>query len=172
VAADDIGDWKTDRGHNWYYRHVLDWFVTNSNNPKNGKLCDLVREALRKERTSKATEKEFQILLAKIERKDAPSPRGRPRAQPPTIWYHGEQSYSKDRKRPVAVSDDMHNILKQFLDRDLALTTKQLQKGSPHFYISNVATVIKKLETQFGTQAICRPVKKGAGYCIRVRPAN
>jgi hypothetical protein len=83
--------------------------------------------------------------------------------EPPTIWYHGGRSYSRDGKRPVCVSAEQHNFLKEFLDNSQAIVTKDLSKG-----ICNVTDVAKKLAEKF-PDAICFPKEKGDGYFVRVR---
>lgn len=83
--------------------------------------------------------------------------------QPATIWFHGEQSYSIDGKTPKAVSREQHNILKEFTDRDVALTTEALKNA-----VSNVSRVMKNLDVEF-PGAVRRPAAKGDGYYIRVR---
>jgi hypothetical protein len=66
----------------------------------------------------------------------------------------------------VCVSPEQHNALQAFLDSDEALDTKGLEDAG----VSNVASVITKLERRFGKGPIRRPEgEKGAGYYIRVR---
>jgi hypothetical protein len=96
---------------------------------------------------------------------------GDQRSVQPTVWYHGGHSYSRDGLRPVKVSNEMHNVLKPFLDGNIAINTKELQKSG----VSNVASVIDKLVKKFGESPdgpICRPAAKGDGYFIRVRSLN
>jgi hypothetical protein len=88
-----------------------------------------------------------------------------PAATIPTIWYHGEQSYSTDGKNPCNVSLEQHNLLRAFLDNDVAIGTRELEaKG-----VSNVPAVISKLCKKFGDGPVQRPARKGDGYYIRVR---
>jgi hypothetical protein len=85
--------------------------------------------------------------------------------QPPTIWYHGGQSYSTDGATPLCVSTEQHNALKSFLDQTIALDTAALKKKG----ISNVTSVINRLMDTFGRGPFRLPENKGAGYSIRVR---
>jgi hypothetical protein len=86
-------------------------------------------------------------------------------AAPPTLWFHGGSSYSLDGGGPALVSQEMHNVLRLFLDRDEALDTRALSRCT-----SNVAEVVGKLQKKFGAAAVRRPGRdKGAGYYIRVR---
>jgi hypothetical protein len=82
----------------------------------------------------------------------------------PTIWHHGGRSYSTD-GIPLQVSNEQHNVLSAFVDRDEAVDTKTLTQNG----VSNVAAVIDKLAEKFGHDAIRRPAAKGDGYFIRVR---
>jgi hypothetical protein len=83
----------------------------------------------------------------------------------PTIWYHGERSYSTDGRNPCNVSPEKHNLLRAFLDNDVAIGTRELEaKG-----VSNVPAVISKLCKTFGDGLVQRPARKGDGYYIRVR---
>jgi hypothetical protein len=102
--------------------------------------------------------------LAEASIPPANKPSDEPTQQLPTIWYHGERSYSQGRQRPIKVSNEMHNILQAFLGRDVALDTKKLSD-----IVANVTTVVKKLVEKFGENAISRPKGKGDGYFIRVR---
>jgi hypothetical protein len=81
-----------------------------------------------------------------------------------TIWFHGGQSYSIDGTTPKAVSREQHNALKMFLDTGQAITTRALENAG----VSNVAKVMKKLDTAF-PGAIRKPKKRGDGYYICVR---
>jgi hypothetical protein len=86
--------------------------------------------------------------------------------EPPTIWSHGERSYSTDGRMPILVSDEQDNILQCFLERDIALDTDGLTNKSGTV---NVTTAISRIVEKFGEGAIRRPKKKGDGYFIRVR---
>ena len=88
-----------------------------------------------------------------------------PAAAMPTIWYHGERSYSTDGRNPSNVSPEQHNILRAFLDNDVAIGTRALESKG----VSNVPAVITKLCKKFGEGSVQRPVHKGDGYFIRVR---
>jgi hypothetical protein len=84
----------------------------------------------------------------------------------PTIWYHGEKSYSTDGNIPVIVSSEQHNLLKAFLDGKIALDTEALSNKG----VCNVAAVVDKIVEQFGAGPVRRPGRrKGSGYYIRVR---
>lgn len=87
----------------------------------------------------------------------------------PTIWYHGERSYSADGGMPTLVSDEQDNILQCFLDRDIAFDTDALTNKSGTV---NVAAAISRIVEKFGDSAIRRPKKKGDGYFIRVRTSK
>jgi hypothetical protein len=86
---------------------------------------------------------------------------------PPTIWYYGDLSYSADGQHPRKVSREMHNLLKAFLNKDQAIDTPGLEDAG----VSNVTTVITKVEKIFGAATVRRPGRsqKGAGYYVRVR---
>jgi hypothetical protein len=79
----------------------------------------------------------------------------------PVIWYHGDRCYSLDGQRRKSVPKGEHDILQRFLDRDIALTGKELPSSNPS------AAVSKLIEKFPGT--IDRPPEKGDGYVIRVR---
>jgi hypothetical protein len=83
----------------------------------------------------------------------------------PTIWYHGERSYSVDGHTPVTTTREQHNILKAFLDKNVALDTQELSKTG----VSNVTDVIEKIVKKFGEDTVRRPKNKGDGYFVRVR---
>lgn len=91
----------------------------------------------------------------------------------PTIWYHGAKAYSARGDVPVNVGNDVHKVLQQFLDRDIALNTPTLQNAG----VSNPAVAINKIEELFGPEPVVRPRDrgngrgKGLGYRIRVRSA-
>jgi hypothetical protein len=82
----------------------------------------------------------------------------------PTVFYHGERSYSMDGQTPVNVSVEKHRALLAFLDRNRALDTVALKR----FGMSNPTVVMKKLDRQF-PGAVRTPANKGDGYFIRVR---
>jgi hypothetical protein len=88
----------------------------------------------------------------------------------PTIWYHGGRSYSTDGLTPIIVSNEQHNVLQQFLDLNIALDTKSLEKAG----VSNVSTVVTKIANQFRSDAVRRPGPngKGDGFHIRVRSVS
>jgi hypothetical protein len=86
-------------------------------------------------------------------------------ADQPTVWYHGGQSYSPDGVTPVLVSNELHNLLKAFLDRNEALDTKTLEKAG----VGNATLVVDKIVKKFSGKAVRRPERKGDGYFIRVR---
>jgi hypothetical protein len=94
-----------------------------------------------------------------------PAEQPAPPPLPPTVWYHGERSYSCDGKTPFAVSLEQHNVLRAFLDRDLALDTKALKKAGA----SNPAGTVKKLAGKFGAAVQRAGARKGDGYRVRVR---
>jgi hypothetical protein len=85
--------------------------------------------------------------------------------KPPTIWFHGSMSYSTDGGNPQMVSQEQHNVLQAFLDREEALGTKALEKAG----VNNAAAAVTRLEKKFGGGVIHRPKRKGDGYFIRVR---
>jgi hypothetical protein len=79
------------------------------------------------------------------------------------IWYHGEKSYSTDGHNPRNVSDEMHNALQAFLDRDVALSAKRFVG------VTNVSKVIAKIGEKFGAEYVSRGKGKGDGYSLHVR---
>jgi hypothetical protein len=97
---------------------------------------------------------------ASAQLEDAP-----PRGEPATIWFHGGNSYSKDKLNPVCVPVEQDNVLKSFLDGNEARDTAALERAG----VSNVALVIGKLVRKFGEGPIRQPENKGDGYYIRVR---
>jgi len=82
-----------------------------------------------------------------------------------TVWYHGGRSYSLNGVSPVLVSNELHNVLKAFLDRNEALDTKTLEKAG----VGNVTLAVDKIVKKFSGNAVRRPERKGDGYFIRVR---
>jgi hypothetical protein len=87
--------------------------------------------------------------------------------RPPTIWSHSGQSYSVDGFTPIGVSNEIHQVLKLFLDRNEAISTKSLGTA-----VNNVSAVVTKIENKLGSGAVRRPKEKGDGYFIRVRTAT
>jgi hypothetical protein len=83
---------------------------------------------------------------------------------PPTIWFHGGKSYSADGKQPRNVSNEQHNALTAFLDKDQAQDTRTLERAG----VSSVSKVMGKLNKRF-PGAVRKPRFKGDGYYIRVR---
>jgi hypothetical protein len=84
----------------------------------------------------------------------------------PTVWYHGDRSYSLDGRDSITVSIEQHNFLRAFLDREISLDTKSLKDCG----VSNPAKVARDLAEKYpGT--IRRPgrEKKGQGYRVRVK---
>lgn len=81
----------------------------------------------------------------------------------PTLWYHGDMSYSTDGSRPRVVSREQHNVLRLFLARDAALSTEEIAH-----HANNVSLVMKKIESKF-PGFVLTPELKGDGYYIRVR---
>ncbi|MBA4065461.1 MAG: hypothetical protein C0501_17455 [Isosphaera sp.] len=93
--------------------------------------------------------------------------------QMPTVYSHGDGSYSCDRANPYRVTDEEDAVLKAFLDTNKAMETRHLVDASG---VTNVARVvgglIERYEGRFAA-AIRKPEKKGmGGYYIRVRPAE
>jgi hypothetical protein len=87
--------------------------------------------------------------------------------EPPTIWYHGDRSYSKDGIAVKTVPNGMHALLQQFLDSNTSHDTRMLAnvKG-----ISNPSSLATKVIKMFGGGAVRQPGgDKGTGYFIRVR---
>jgi hypothetical protein len=113
-----------------------------------GRVTDLLEEELRSA-TSKLTP-------------PPPAP-----SNPPTIWYHGGVSYSRDGLKPITVSRGMHTLLSAFLGSEQAMTSKALEDTA----VPNVAAMVNKIAEKFGEEPIRRPGQKarGDGYFIRVR---
>jgi hypothetical protein len=88
-----------------------------------------------------------------------------PRPDLPTLWYHGERSYSTDGETPRCVTREEHNLLTQFLDCHLSFETKTLQDAG----VSNPSRVVASLIGIFGPEPFQKPKEKYAGYFIRVR---
>lgn len=83
---------------------------------------------------------------------------------PPTIWYHGDNSYSTDGATPKKASRTVDNVLKAFLDRDSALDNNDLRD-----VVDNPSKTITEVTAKFGEERVRRPSEKGDGYYIRVR---
>ena len=94
---------------------------------------------------------------------------------PPTIWFHGSRSYSTDRLHPYCVTEEEDNILLAFLDRVVAMDTRDLADASG---VTNVARLTKQLRQRLirGSFASAIRTPNGAkcagGYYIRVRSAG
>lgn len=84
---------------------------------------------------------------------------------PKIIWYHGGKSYSQDGRQTVNVSAEMHNALRAFLDKNIALNTPSLEKAG----VSNVSALMSKIIEKFGDSSVRRPLNKGEGYQLNVR---
>jgi len=83
----------------------------------------------------------------------------------PTIWHHEGPCYSTDGLAPKNVNNDCHNLLRQFLDRDLALTTPVIERNG----VNNAALAIETIIKKFGDGPVRKPEGKGDGYFVRVR---
>ena len=129
---------------------------------RNDELLSRVRPVLQRERLLQddtGTPEEVVVALVR-------EVRGIDKAYPqlPTIWYHGERSYSLNDGVPVVVSHSEHDMLKAFLNKENALDTSQLEKT-----VGNPSRVCTQLAKRFHG-AVRTPGKvKGAGYFIRVR---
>jgi hypothetical protein len=90
-----------------------------------------------------------------------------PPPDPPTIWYHGERSYSIDRLNPVTVTIEENSLLTLFVERDAALDTATLTRKSG---VTNVSRVMGQLAKKF-PGAMRNPGRKGKGegYYASVR---
>lgn len=86
-----------------------------------------------------------------------------------TIWCHGENSYSIDGLIPFCVSKDLHAILQVFLNKELSLTTRVLQRKAG---VNNAAKSMKKLvdfhDGLFAAAVRLPEGEKGDGYFVRV----
>ncbi len=94
---------------------------------------------------------------------------------PPTIWHHAPEQYSTDGKTPMKVSPEHDNILTAFLDRELAMDTKQLEVRSGCTNVSRAIKALKKACGGIFSGAIRTPAggRRGTGgYYIRVRRVN
>jgi hypothetical protein len=136
LLAADYGGWGPDAERHECYRHLCKYSLTESG-----------KDALA----------ELRISQAAVEKKTPPDALV-------TIWFHGEQSYSTDEKTPINVSNEQHNALKAFLDKNQALDTPALEKAG----ITNVSKVMTALDKRF-PGAVQKPQHKGDGYYIRVR---
>ena len=104
----------------------------------------------------------------------APSRESEPTEAPkdtPTIWDHGNGTYSIDGCDPIPVSDEEDNILQVFLKDDKRMLTGELQKRSG---VTNVSRVVGEIARKYNkrfSRAIefPKPKKKRPGYYIRVR---
>jgi hypothetical protein len=87
----------------------------------------------------------------------------------PTIWYHGNRSYSLDGQPPITVTEEEDNILTVFVDAesDSSHDTRQLTSESG---VTNVARTMKQIAVKFpGTVRMPGRKGKGSGYYVRVR---
>lgn len=91
----------------------------------------------------------------------------------PTIWSHGERSYSIDGHNQFAVSDEHDNILNAFCEARRAMEASELERLSG---CTNVARAIGSLKTFHSgvfSPAIRAAEKKGrGGHFIRVLPIS
>jgi hypothetical protein len=87
--------------------------------------------------------------------------------EPPTVWWHGERSYSQDGKNPTTFGLNEDYILQAFMRTGTSLATQELKEKSG--MQGNLAKVMKQLEKKLGA-AVRRPGVKGPGYFIPVRP--
>jgi hypothetical protein len=71
---------------------------------------------------------------------------------------------TRDIRAPTVVPTEQHNILRAFLDRDIALDTAALKKVGA----GNVTKIANAIESKF-PGSVRRPKRKGEGYVIRVR---
>jgi hypothetical protein len=108
---------------------------------------------------------------AKAEEQERPAEPVKPRKRRhrasllPPIWYHGGRSYSTGGHNPVVVSNEIHDFLARFLDKDQAFDSGELRQT-----VNNVADVADKIIKKFGPKYVRRPGRdKGAGYYVRVR---
>jgi hypothetical protein len=89
------------------------------------------------------------------------------------IVYHGGQSYSIGGKRQFLVSDDEHKVLQTFLERKIALSSRDLSGDNG---VSNPAQTISGLWTHYDgafRKAVNRPGgKSSGGYFIKVVHVN
>jgi hypothetical protein len=136
--------------------------------PKRDELCAVIelehRAAVSDPSADNASSPKLLQSVATAKSNKPPAKRRKKKKSPePTIWYHGDRSYSADRKSPISVTREQHNILKCFLDHNRSLTTEELGKTT-----SNVSAVVTKLAERFGS-AVQQPLRKGDGYFIRVR---
>jgi hypothetical protein len=92
-------------------------------------------------------------------------PADEPTTDPPAIWYHGGVSYSRDGRSPECVSTQCHNLLRQFLDRDEARTTAEIETAG----VNNATVAAQRVIEQFGADRAHKSRLKGSGYFFRVR---
>lgn len=88
----------------------------------------------------------------------------------PTIWHHGELSYSHDGATPVKVTFTDDCILQVFLEANDSLNTPEIERRSG---VNNVSRAVTHLCKAYGGKfapAIHRPLRRGGGYFICVRP--
>lgn len=95
---------------------------------------------------------------------------GQPGPTPPTIWFHGERSYSIDGVNPFKVSIEFDSILTAFRENTLPLETSELEEQSG---VTNVSRAMKDLSEWNGgifAKAIRVPSGKNkGGYFARVK---
>jgi hypothetical protein len=88
----------------------------------------------------------------------------------PTIWDHGERSYSIDRVNPILVTREEDDILQTFLDQDRAYDSTGLTTETGCKNISRAITDLQAHYNAVFAAAIRAPGARGAGgYFIRVR---
>jgi hypothetical protein len=90
-------------------------------------------------------------------------PQPGPQPLPATVWFHGNKSYSLDGETPELVTREEHQVLQEFLDRNMAVDYATLGNA-----VTNPTTVMRKLQKKFG-KAVRIAGRKGSGYFVRVR---
>lgn len=78
-----------------------------------------------------------------------------------TIIFHGGMTYSSNGSSGKVVSSEMHHMLQQFLDKKIALKTKEIK-------VENASRVAKQVEKKF-PHTVVFPGHRKTGYLINVQ---
>lgn len=94
-----------------------------------------------------------------------------PPPEVPTVWSHGDRTYSRDGRNPYVVTAEEDYVLQAFLQRGTAMDTRDLETASG---VTNIPRVIGRLiegyQGQFAAAIRTPNGKKNAGgYFVRVR---
>lgn len=87
----------------------------------------------------------------------------------PTIYRHGERSYSIDGRNPICVSYESDKILMAFLEKKVSMTAADITKATSVDNSPRAIATLEKYADGIFKPSIRRPIDKGIGYFIRVK---